>query len=126
MENIMSAMIFRKALILALCFVSAPLFARDEPLKFNWGAPTADYAVLYVAIEQDLFKEVGLAPEFYWFSTGAPLLAGLKSGSIDVVSTGLATVFALGQNIPLTFIGWEMDTASGAGLVVGPESSLVD
>lgn len=108
-----------------LSVVSAGAGAQDSaPLKFNWGAPTADYATLYVAIDQGLFKEAGLDPQFYWFPTGAPLLAGLKSGSIDVFTTGLATVFALGQNIPLTFIGWETDTAAGAGLVVAKDSPL--
>ena len=105
---------------------TAPAAAQQEPLKFNWGAPTADYVTLYVAIDQGLFKEVGLDPQFFWFPTGAPLLAGLKSGSIDVVTTGLATVFALGQKIPLTFIGWETDTAAAEGLVVGAQSSIKD
>lgn len=110
--------------------VAAPATASAQsstaPLKFNWGSPTADYPTLYVAIDQGLFKEVGLDPQFFWFPTGTPLLAGLKSGSIDVFTTGLATVFALGQKIPLTFIGWETDTAAGEGLVVGPQSTLRD
>lgn len=107
--------------------MSAPTLAQTPaPLKFKWGAPTADYFVLYVAIDQGLFKKVGLDPEFFWFPTGAPLLAGLKSGSIDVFTTGLATVFALGQKIPLTFIGWEVDTAAGEGLVVPADSPLRD
>jgi ABC-type nitrate/sulfonate/bicarbonate transport system substrate-binding protein len=96
------------------------------PLKFKWGAPTADYYVLYVAIDQGLFKKAGLDPEFFWFPTGAPLLAGLKSGNIDVFTTGLATVFALGQKIPLTLIGWEVDTAAGEGIVVPANSPLKD
>lgn len=107
--------------------VAAPSSAMAEaPLKFKWGAPTADYYVLYVAIDQGLFKKVGLEPEFFWFPTGAPLLAGLKSGSIDVFTTGLATVFALGQKIPLTFIGWEVDSAAGEGVIVPAQSSLND
>lgn len=122
----------RKLLTTAACAVSllsasaaAPAFAQSAPpLKFKWGAPTADYFVLYVAIEQGLFKKAGLDPEFYWFPTGAPLLAGLKSGDIDVFSTGLATVFALGQKIPLTFIGWEVDTSAGEALVVSADSPV--
>lgn len=55
------------------------------PLKFNWGIPSADYYAVYVAREIGLFKEAGLDPEFFIFASGAPLLAGLKSGSLDVI-----------------------------------------
>ena len=96
--------------------------AQPAPLKFKWGAPTADYFTLYVAIDQGLFKQENLDPQFFWFPTGAPLLAGLKSGDIDVFTTGLATVFALGQRIPLTFIGWEVDTAAAEGLVTNNDA----
>ncbi|TCS38008.1 NitT/TauT family transport system substrate-binding protein [Paucimonas lemoignei] len=124
--------ITRKLLATAACAVTllgasaaSPAFAQPaQPLKFKWGAPTADYFVLYVAIDQGLFKKAGLDPQFYWFPTGAPLLAGLKSGDIDVFTTGLATVFALGQKIPLTFIGWEVDTSAGEGLVVSTNSPV--
>lgn len=114
---------------LALSLLTGGTAVADKapaPLKFKWGAPTADYYPLYVAIDLKLFEKHGLAPEFFWFPTGAPLLAGLKSGDIDVVTTGLATVFALGQNIPLKFIGWETNTAAGAGLVVDPKSGIGD
>jgi len=109
-----------------LATVAAFSVQASEPLKFTWGAPTADYYTLYVAIDQGLFKEAGLEPDFHFFPTGAPLLAGLKSGSIDVVTTGLATVFALGQGIPLTLIGWETNTAAGEGLIVDKDSSIQD
>lgn len=94
------------------------------PLKFNWGAPTADYFTLYVAKDLGLFAQANLDPTFYFFQSGAPLLAGLKSESLDVVTTGLATVFALGQNIPLKLIYWEVDHAGGEGLVVNPKSGI--
>jgi ABC-type nitrate/sulfonate/bicarbonate transport system substrate-binding protein len=107
-----------------------PVHAADapgaQPLKFKWGAPTGDYYPLYVAMELDLFRKHGLDPEFFWFPSGAPLLAGLKSGDIDVFTTGLATVFALGQKIPLTFISWEINDAAAAGLVVDPKSGIRD
>src|SRR6185437_2647834 len=70
--------------------VSAQGAEQSKPLKFNWGLPTADYYALYVAKDQGLFKEAGLAPEFFFFPSGAPLLAGLKSESLDVITTGLA------------------------------------
>lgn len=99
---------------------------QEKLLKFNWGAPTADYYALYVAKDQGLFKEVGLEPNFYFFPSGAPLLAGLKSESLDVITTGLATVFALGQNIPLKLIYWELDHAAAEGLAVDPKSGIKD
>jgi len=96
------------------------------PLKFKWGLPSADYYAIYVAKDQGLFKEAGLDPEFFFFPSGAPLLAGLKSESLDVITTGLATVFALGQNIPLKLIYWELDHAAAEALIVDPKSGVKD
>ncbi len=111
--------------LLSLCGIAA---AADKPsgpaLKFNWGAPTADYFTLYVAKDLGLFEQANLDPQFFFFQSGAPLIAGLKSESLDVVTTGLATVFALGQNIPLKLIYWEVDHAGGEGLVVNPKSGI--
>jgi len=108
--------------------IAAPLVASAQapaaPLKFNWGLPSADYYAVYVAREQGLFKEAGLDPDFFTFASGAPLLAGLKSGSLDVITTGLATVFALGQNIPLKMIYWELDHAAAEALIVDPKSGI--
>ena len=111
--------------LLSLCGVS---FAADKPsgppLKFNWGAPTADYFTLYVAKDLGLFEQANLDPQFFFFQSGAPLLAGLKSESLDVITTGLATVFALGQNVPLKLIYWEVDHTAGEGLVVTTKSGI--
>lgn len=52
------------------------------------------------------------------------MLAGLKSGSLDVITTGLGTVFALGQGIPLKIMYWEIDNSSAEGLVVDPASGI--
>ncbi len=93
-------------------------------LKFNYGAPSADYYVLYVAKDAGLFQKHGLDPTFYWFASGAPLLAGLKSESLDVFTTGLATAFMLGQKIPVKLLYWEMDDAAGEALVVNPKSGI--
>jgi len=68
----------------------------DGPLEINIGGPSAGYYTLYVAQELGLFEKQGLIPKFYWFTSGAPLLAGLKSKSIDVTTTGLSTVFCAG------------------------------
>ena len=111
--------------LLGFCGMAA---ASDKPsgppLKINWGAPTADYFTLYVAKDVGLFEQANLDPQFFFFQSGAPLIAGLKSDSLDVVTTGLATVFALGQNIPLKLIYWEVDHAGGEGLVVNPKSGI--
>ena len=119
----------RKLLALsAACAVVGTLAAgaaqAQELLKFNYGAPSADYYVLYVSKDQGLFQKAGLDPNFFWFASGAPLLAGLKSESLDIITTGLATAFALGQNIPIKLLFWEMDDAAGEGLVVSAKSGI--
>ena len=111
------------ALALSAAFTT-PAAAQQAPLKFKWGLPSADYYAVYVAREMGLFKEAGLDPEFFTFASGPPLLAGLKSESLDVITTGLATVFALGQNIPLKMIYWELDHAAAEALVVDPKSGI--
>ena len=93
-------------------------------LEFNYGIPTADHVTVFVARELGLFEKAGLKPKFFNFQSGAPLLAGLKSESLDVVTAGLALTFALGQNIPLKFIFWEANNAAGEGLVVDPKSDV--
>lgn len=96
----------------------------DAPLAFNYGIPSADHVTVFVAQDLGLFEKVGLKPNFYYFQSGAPLLAGLKSESLDVVTAGLALTFALGQNIPLKFIFWEANNAAGEGLIVDPKSDV--
>jgi NitT/TauT family transport system substrate-binding protein len=96
----------------------------QQPLKFNYGAPSGDYYVLYTARDAGLFEKNGLEPTFFMFQSGAPLLAGLKSESLDVITTGLATAFALGQKITLKLLFWEMDDAAGEGLVVGAKTGI--
>ena len=78
----------------------------NAPIEFNYGIPTADHATVFVAQDLNLFEKVGLKPKFFYFQSGAPLLAGLKSESLDVVTAGLALTFAIGQKIPLKFIFW--------------------
>lgn len=109
---------------LALSAGAAAQAQSAKPIKIRWGAPSASYAALYVARDQGLLKKEGIEAEFFSFASGAPLLAGLKSESLDVVTTGLATVFALGQNIPLKLIYWELDHAAAEGLVVNAKSPI--
>ena len=93
-------------------------------LEFNYGIPNANHASVFVAQDLGLFEKVGLKPKFFVFQSGAPLLAGLKSESLDVVTAGLALALALGQNIPLKFIFWEANSAVSEGLVVDPKSGI--
>jgi len=109
----------------ALIVGTLPAVQAQAPLKkFNYGVPSADYYVVFVAKDANLFQKYGLDPNFYFFASGAPLLAGLKSESLDVISTGLATAFALGQKIPIKLLFWEMDDSAGEALVVSPKSGI--
>ncbi len=114
--------------LLALCCVLAPRSVAAQggpaPLEFNYGYPTVDHVNLYVAQDLGLFEQVGLKPKFFTFQSGAPLLAGLKSESLDVVTAGLGLAFALGQDIPLRIIYWNSNDALGEGLVVDPKSGI--
>jgi NitT/TauT family transport system substrate-binding protein len=98
--------------------------AQKDLIKINIGGPSAGYFMTYVAYDQGLYQKHGLDPKISWFTSGAPLLAALKSGSIDQVVTGFAYVFALGQNIPLKIISWELDNAQGEGLMVTDASGI--
>src|SRR6516164_3257689 len=94
------------------------------PLEFNYGIPTADHVTVFVAQDLNLFEKSGLKPKFFYFQSGAPLLAGLRSEKLDVVTAGLALTFALGQNIPLKFLFWEANNAAAEGLVVDPNGPV--
>lgn len=125
MPSIKKLLTLLKAGILGLSLIGANSVAQSSPpLKFNYGAPTADYYTLYVAKDHGLFEQHGLEPTFFWFASGAPLLAGLKSESLDVFTTGLASAFALGQKIPVKLLFWQLDDAPAQGLVVSPDSGV--
>lgn len=118
-------------LVLGVLLVSAMLgsdrvavLSQPALLEFNYGIPTADHATVFVAQDLNLFAKAGLKPNFFYFQSGAPLLAGLKSDSLDVVTAGLALTFAIGQHIPLKFIFWEANNAAGEGLIVDPASGI--
>jgi len=119
-----------KGLAAAFLSMSLSSFAQvstkspDQLIKVKIGGPSAGYWVTYVAEELKIYQKHGINPEFHWFTSGAPLLAALKSESIDQVVTGLATVFAIGQNIPLKIVSWELDNAKGEGLIVSEKSGI--
>jgi ABC-type nitrate/sulfonate/bicarbonate transport system substrate-binding protein len=111
-----------------LLLVLAPQAVRSQQaaplLEFNYGIPNADHATVFVAQDLGLFEKAGLKPKFFYFQSGAPLLAGIKSESLDVVTAGLALTFALGQDIPLKFLFWEANNAAAEGLVVDPQGAV--
>lgn len=99
--------------------------AKDEgAIPINIGLPLSNYWPAYVARDLKLYEQAGLQPSYFGFTTGAPLIAGMKSGSLDVAWTGLATLFMLGQGIPLKFILVPIDHSSQMGLVVNPASGI--
>lgn len=105
--------------------VASPLAAQTAaPLEFNYGYTTADHVNLYVAQDLGLFEKAGLKPKFFTFQSGAPLLAALKSESLDVVTAGLGFAFALGQKIPVTMLFWNSNDSTGEGLVVDAKSGI--
>lgn len=115
--------------LLSLILAAGAAIAQTPPtkkdlIKINIGGPSAGYFMTYVAHDQGLYQKHGLDPNIRWFTSGAPLLAALKSGSIDQIVTGFAYVFALGQNIPLKIISWELDSAQGSGLMVTEASGI--
>ena len=119
--------VIKFATAIAVCvslLVSHAARAADALLEFNYGIPNANHASVFVAQDLGLFEKVGLKPKFYIFQSGAPLLAGLKSESLDVVTAGLALALALGQGIPLKFIFWEANSAVSEGLVADPKSGI--
>ena len=95
-----------------------------RPLEINFGYTTADHVNIYVAQDLGLFEKAGLKVNFYSFPSGAPLLAGLKSESLDVVTAGLGLAFTMGQNIPLSIILVNSNDATGEGLVVNVNSPI--
>ncbi|MEV8143758.1 ABC transporter substrate-binding protein [Specibacter sp. NPDC078709] len=96
----------------------------NDGIKFNWGIAQGSYLALYVADDRGYFKDEGLDPQFQVFQTGTPMLAGLQSNSLDIITTGLASVFALGQGIPLRYIALEGDASAAEGMVVADGSPV--
>lgn len=103
---------------------SASAQGGGAPVEVNFGYTTADHVTLYVAQDLGLFEKVGLKPKFFTFTSGAPLLAGLKSESLDIATAGLGLAFALGQKIPLSIVYVNSNDATGEALVVNRNSNI--
>ena len=111
-------------LVLVMILAATKLDSQPAMLEFNYGYPTVDHVNIYVAQDLGLFERAGLAPKFFTFASGAPLLAALKSDSLDVVTAGLGLAFAIGQGVPLKILFWTGNDANGEGLVVDPKSGI--
>lgn len=107
-----------------LCSPIAHAQTEKELIPIRVGLPITNYWPAYMAKELGLFEKAGLKPEFFMFQSGAPLVAGMKSGSLDVAWTGLATLFMLGQRTPLKFILVPIDSSSQMAYVVNPNSGI--
>ncbi|NGX97428.1 MAG: hypothetical protein G4V63_20165, partial [Candidatus Afipia apatlaquensis] len=80
------------SLALSCSAASAQSGSSKDLIPINIGGPSAGYFLTYVASDLGLYQKHGLDPKIHWFTSGAPLLAALKSGSIDQIVTGLAFV----------------------------------
>ncbi|MDN3519798.1 ABC transporter substrate-binding protein [Aquisalimonas lutea] len=96
----------------------------DELIPVSIGLPISNYWPGYVAREQGFFEEAGFKPEFHMFTSGAPLIAAMQSGSIDVAWTGLATLFMVHQDIPLTYLYTPLNSSSQQGFIVNPDTGI--
>ncbi|MFV0375064.1 ABC transporter substrate-binding protein [Microbacterium sp.] len=68
--------------------------------------PIANFAYLYLGVEQGFFEEEGLEPTIEAVGTGSELVAGAVAGSYDVIGSGYVPAFtAASQGIPLRIIG---------------------
>jgi NitT/TauT family transport system substrate-binding protein len=112
------------AAIVAVLTATGVRAGEKNVIEFNYGIPTGAYSQLYVAEDHGLFAKYGLKPKFFSFQSGAPLLAGLKSGSLDVVTTGLASVFALGQGIPVKYLFYMGDASQAEALIARRGSDI--
>ena len=113
------------SLLLIFCLSGWSLTSsQPSMLDFSYGIPSSDQIAIYVAQDLNLYEKAGLRPKFYVFQSGAPLLAALKSGSVDVTTTGLATIFALGQNIPLKLLFWVANDGLNEALIGNPRSGI--
>ncbi len=109
----------------AALLLSVPAWAQaSKPIPINIGLPLTNYWPAYLARDMKIFEAVGLEPRFFSFQSGAPLIAGMKNGSLDVAWTGLATLFMLGQDIPLKFVLVPLDSSSQMAMVVHPDSGI--
>jgi ABC-type nitrate/sulfonate/bicarbonate transport system substrate-binding protein len=62
--------------------------AAPIPVRNAWTTISASTVPWWLALEAGYFREQGLAVELQFIEPGAPLLAALNSGEVDIVSAG--------------------------------------
>lgn len=78
---------------------------------------------LWYADKNKLFEEAGINVELVMFSGGAAINEAIGAGELDGAISGLATVYALANNL-VTLVG-EVDTAGADGIVVRNDSDIL-
>lgn len=94
----------------------------NEPLRVGT-MPHQMGVSLWYADKNDLFKEAGINVELVMFSGGAAINEAIGAGELDGAISGLATVYALANNL-VTLVG-EVDTAGADGIVVRNDSDIL-
>ncbi|XUH15306.1 ABC transporter substrate-binding protein [Bordetella pertussis] len=121
-----TAFLTKAAATAVLAAGSAASLAADPPKPLEDQLRRADGRLLHPVRRQGPrpVRETWPGAQLLLVRLGRPLLAGLKSESLDVFITGLASAFALGQNLPVKLLFWQLDDAPGQGLVVSKDSGI--
>lgn len=94
----------------------------NEPLRVGT-MPHQMGVSLWYADKNKLFEEAGINVELVMFSGGAAINEAIGAGELDGAISGLATVYALANNL-VTLVG-EVDTAGADGIVVRNDSDIL-
>ncbi len=86
--------------------------------------PTTIGVPLQYAYEQGYFSDLGLDVEIVLFPQGAPINEALAAKQIDAAASGLASVFALSNDLA-TWVA-EGNTTGGMGIYVREDSKLLE
>lgn len=94
----------------------------NEPLRVGT-MPHQMGVSLWYADKNKLFEAAGINVELVMFSGGAAINEAIGAGELDGAISGLATVYALANNL-VTLVG-EVDTAGADGIVVRNDSDIL-
>lgn len=97
-------------------------YLANDPLRVGT-MPHQMGVSLWYADKNDLFKEAGINVDLAMFSGGAAINEAIGAGELDGAISGLATVYALANNL-VTMVG-EVDTAGADGIVVRNDSDIL-